>query len=88
MLFLYLLRRQREEYEKFSKAAELLTQNERNQVYGFGRSEGSRASWAARKAQAAAPAVNPSGSSGGSAVTVSVPGGSNGGSGKVYSGLV
>ena len=32
------LRRQREEYEKFSKSAGLLTQNERNQVVGFGRS--------------------------------------------------
>lgn len=42
------LRRQREEYEKFSKSAGLLTQNERNQVIGFGRSEASRASWAAR----------------------------------------
>ena len=45
------LRRQREEYEKFSKSAGLLTQNERNQVVGFGRSEASRASWAARSAQ-------------------------------------
>lgn len=42
------LRRQREEYEKFSKSAGLLTQNERNQVVGFGRSEASRASWAAK----------------------------------------
>lgn len=45
------LRRQREEYGKFSNAAGLLTQNERNQVVGFGRSEASRASWAARSAQ-------------------------------------
>lgn len=45
------LRRQREEYDKFSKSAGLLTQNERNQVVGFGRSEASRASWAARSAQ-------------------------------------
>ena len=45
------LRRQREEYEKFSKSAGLLTQNERNQVVGFGRSEASRASWAARSVQ-------------------------------------
>ena len=44
------LRLQREEYGKFSNAAGLLTQNERNQVVGFGRSEGSRASWAAKKA--------------------------------------
>lgn len=45
------LRRQREEYDKFSKSAGLLTQNERNQVVGFGRSEASRASWAAHSAQ-------------------------------------
>lgn len=45
------LRRQREEYDKFSISAGLLTQNERNQVVGFGRSEASRASWAARSAQ-------------------------------------
>lgn len=45
------LRRQREEYDKFSKSAGLLTQNERNQVVGFGRSEASRGSWAARSAQ-------------------------------------
>lgn len=45
------LRRQREEYEKFSKSAGLLTQDERNQVVGYGRSEASRASWAARSAQ-------------------------------------
>ena len=50
MLFLYLLRRQREEYAKFSSAAGLLTQNERNQVYGFGHSQASKAAWAARKA--------------------------------------
>lgn len=44
-----LLRRQKEEYEKFSKAAGLLTQNERTQVYGFDRSAASKASWPARK---------------------------------------
>lgn len=38
-----LLRRQREEYEKFSEAVGLLTQKERTQVYGFGRSEASKA---------------------------------------------
>ncbi len=32
------LRRQREEYDKFSKSAGLLTQNERNQAVGYGRS--------------------------------------------------
>ena len=45
-----LLRRQREEYEKFSSAAGLLTQKERTQAYGFGRSTASKSSWAARKA--------------------------------------
>jgi len=44
-----LLRRQKEEYNKFSKAAGLLTQNERTQVYGFDRSAASKASWAAWK---------------------------------------
>ncbi len=44
-----LLRRQREEYNKFSKAAGLLTQNERTQVYGFDRSIAAKSSWAARK---------------------------------------
>ncbi|MEZ3454453.1 MAG: phage minor capsid protein [Oscillospiraceae bacterium] len=44
-----LLRRQREEYEKFSSAAGLLTQKERTQVYGFDRSTAGKASWAARK---------------------------------------
>lgn len=44
-----LLRRQREEYEKFSSAAGLLTQKERTRVYGFDRSTSAKASWAARK---------------------------------------
>lgn len=44
-----LLRRQREEYEKFSSAAGLLAQKERTQVYGFDRSTSAKASWAARK---------------------------------------
>lgn len=48
-----LLRRQREKYGKFSKAAGLLTQNERTQVGGFGHSQASRASWAAKKTQTA-----------------------------------
>ena len=44
-----LLRRQREEYEKFSSAAGLLTQKERTQAYGFDRSIASKSSWAARR---------------------------------------
>ena len=44
-----LLRRQREEYEKFSSAAGLLTQKERTRVYGFDRSTAGKASWTARK---------------------------------------
>ncbi len=44
-----LLRRQREEYRAFSQKANLLTQNERSQVYGFDRSMASKSSWAARK---------------------------------------
>lgn len=42
-----LLRRQREEYAKFSKEAGLLTQNERTQVYGFGKSVAQKARWKA-----------------------------------------
>ncbi len=42
-------RRQREEYRAFSQKANLLTQNERSQVYGFDRSIASKSSWAARK---------------------------------------
>lgn len=45
-----LLRRQREEYEKFSSAASLLTQKERTQAYGFDRSTAAKSSWSARKA--------------------------------------
>ena len=45
-----LLRRQREEYDKFSKATGLLTQKERTQVYGFDRSIAAKAAWAAKKA--------------------------------------
>lgn len=44
-----LLRRQREEYEKFSSAAGLLTQKERTRVYGFDRSTAGKASWEYRK---------------------------------------
>ena len=43
-----LLRRQREEYGKFSKAAGLLTQNQRTQVDGFGHSQAGKAVWAAK----------------------------------------
>lgn len=45
-----LLRRQREEYNAFSKKAGLLTQNERTQVYGFDRSISAKSSAAYRKA--------------------------------------
>lgn len=79
-----LLRRQKEDYNKFSKAAGLLTQNERTQVGGFGHSQASKATWAAKKA-----AQNNSGGSAApvtpSAVIVQSPGGSNGGTGAVYS---
>lgn len=83
-----LLRRQKEDYNKFSKAAGLLTQNERTQVGGFGYSQASKAAWAAKKATqnnsgGTAP-VTPS-ASGGHAVTVQASGGSNGGTGAVYS---
>lgn len=44
-----LLRRQKEEYNKFSKAAGLSLRNERAQVGGFGHSQASRAVWAAKK---------------------------------------
>lgn len=42
------LRRQKESYAKFSKAADLLTQNERTQVYGFDRSVSQKSAWAYR----------------------------------------
>lgn len=45
-----LLRRQKEEYGRFSKAAGLSVRNERAQVGGFGHSQASRAAWAERKA--------------------------------------
>jgi hypothetical protein len=44
-----LLRRQKEEYEKFSKEAKLLTQYERTQEVGYNRSISAKASAAARK---------------------------------------
>ena len=78
-----LLRRQREQYSEFSKAAGLLARNERTQVAEFGRSAGSKSSWAARKAKTAKSGG--SGSSGGHAVTVNVPTpADNGGKGKLY----
>lgn len=62
-----LLCRQREEYNKFSKAAGSLTQNKRTQVNGFGHSQASRASWAAKKGQGASDSsALASGSSSGS----------------------
>lgn len=81
-----LLRRQREEYNRFSNAAGLLTQNERNQVIGFGRSVASRAAWADRKANASSSSGGSGNSngSGGHAVEVSVSGSDNGGNGKLY----
>lgn len=73
-----LLRRQREEYGKFSKAAGLLTQNERTQVNGFGRSQASKASWAAKKGQGSSGSSAPasgssSGSSSGTPFQTSIP---------------
>lgn len=46
-----LLRRQKEEYAKFSDKAGLLTQNERTQVYGFDKSISAKAAWAVKKIQ-------------------------------------
>lgn len=45
------LRRQKEEYAKFSDKAGLLTQNERTQVYGFDKSISAKAAWAVKKIQ-------------------------------------
>ena len=70
-----LLRRQREDYNKFSKTAGLLTQNERTQVSGFGHSQASKAAWAAKKAKNA---------SGGSSAPVPALGGSSGGNVQNY----
>lgn len=44
-----LLRRQKDEYGKFSKEAGLLTQNERTQVGRFGHSQAGKAVWAGKK---------------------------------------
>lgn len=46
-----LLRRQKEEYGRFSKAAGLSVRNERAQVGGFGHSQAGRTVWAERKAK-------------------------------------
>ena len=46
-----LLRRQKDEYGRFSKAAGLSVRNERAQVGGFGHSQASRAAWVDRKAK-------------------------------------
>jgi len=43
------LRKQKDLYVDFSKSAKLKTRNERNQVYGFNKSVGSKSSWANRK---------------------------------------
>lgn len=81
-----LLRRQREEYNRFSNAAGLLTQNERNQVVGFGRSVASRAAWADRRATASSSSGGSGNSNGlgGHAVEIGVSGSDNGGNGKLY----
>ena len=70
-----LLRRQKEEYGRFSKAAGLSLRNERAQVRGFGHSQASRAAWAERKASknGGATPVAPVTSSGGQAGIVNVP---------------
>lgn len=47
------LKRQRNALADLEKQTGLLSQNERQQVYGFGRSEASKSSWAVRKALAA-----------------------------------
>ena len=57
-----LLRRQREEYNKFSKSAGLLTQNERTQVYGYDRSKSAKTVWAERKANSSNALTNSGGS--------------------------
>ncbi len=59
-----LLRRQREEYGKFSKAAGLLTQNDRTQVYGYDRSKSAKTVWAERKANSPKNGLTNGGGSG------------------------
>ena len=79
-----LLRRQKEEYAKFSKSAGMLTQNERAQVYGFDKSISAKAAWAAKKAQSVSGGSSTLAPSGGKAVTVNVPAPAS--SGKAYTG--
>lgn len=78
------LRRQKEEYAKFSDKAGLLTQNERTQVYGFDKSISAKAAWAVKKAQSASGGSPAPAPSGGKAVTVNVPAPAS--SGKAYTG--
>ena len=44
------LKKQREEYKRFSNAADLALQQELTQIYGFGHSQAGKAAWAYRKA--------------------------------------
>ena len=44
------LKKQREEYKKFSGVADLALQQELTQIYGFGHSQASKAAWAYKKA--------------------------------------
>ena len=78
------LRTQREKYRVYSNEHGLSMHNDRTQVYGFDRSQSMKAVWAEKKAKKVKSAP-PSGGSGGHAVTVQSPGGSNGGTGAVYS---
>lgn len=78
------LRRQKEEYAKFSDKAGLLTQNERTQVYGFDKSISAKAAWAVKKAQSASGGSSAPAPSGGKAVTVNAPAPAS--SGKAYTG--
>ena len=48
------LKTRREKYKAYCKQNDLLPQLERTQVYGFDRSQSSKATWAARKSSAAA----------------------------------
>lgn len=83
------LRAQKQKYSQYSKDCGLGTHYDRTQVYGYDRSKSAKTVWAERKAQSAKNGGNSLGGSastgsGGQAVTVNIPGGSNGGSGKVY----
>lgn len=57
-----LLRRQRDEYSKFSKAAGLYTRSELTQVQSFGHSQASKAAWSERKASGNGGLTNSGGS--------------------------